>query len=149
MRLAHRVHTAASPAQVWQVLGDPQRWPEFDVFLRRVRGSSGRVSTGQHLLGLSRLGSLRIPVDVVEAVPERRLVLLVHTAPGLRETVTHEITPAVRGGSDLVVSVVVEGLWARAGALPLWLASGLTARVLASRTDRLARTGGDLRRGTA
>ncbi len=139
MRLSHRVRTTASPAEVWKVLGDPQRWPEFDLFLRSVRGAHGAAVTGQHLLGLSRLGSLRIPVDVVEAVPDRRLVLLVHTAPGLRETVTHEITPTVRGGSDVVVSVVVEGLLARVGAVPLWLANGLNARLLAARTDRTAR----------
>ncbi|MCW2778058.1 MAG: Polyketide cyclase / dehydrase and lipid transport [Frankiales bacterium] len=139
MKLSHRVRTTASPAEVWQVLGDPQRWPEFDLFLRTVRGSHGSAAAGQHLLGLARVASLRIPVDVVEAVPDKRLVLLVHTAPGLRETITTEITPAVRGGSDLVVSVVVEGLWARAGALPLWLACGLQARLLAARTDRSAR----------
>ena len=139
MRLSHRVRTTASPAEVWTVLGDPRRWPEFDLFLRTIRGSHGAAATGQHLLGLARLASLRIPVDVVEAVPDRRLVLLVHTAPGLRETVTHEITPAVRGGSDIVVSVVVEGLWARFGAVPLWLASGVSARMLAARTDRSAR----------
>ena len=139
MRLSHRVRTSASPAEVWAVLGNPQRWHEFDLFLRTVRGSHGSAASGQHLLGLARLASLRIPVDVVEAVPDKRLVLLVHTAPGLRETVTHEITPAVRGGSDVVVSVVVEGLWARFGAVPLWLASGLSARVLAARTDRTAR----------
>ena len=139
MRLSHRVRTSASPAEVWAVLGDPQRWPEFDPFLRTVRGAHGPAASGQHLLGLARVASLRIPVDVVEAVPDKRLVLLVHTAPGLRETVTHEITPAVRGGSDVVVSVVVEGLWARFGAVPLWLASGLSARVLAASTDRTAR----------
>ena len=142
MRLSHRVRTTASPAEVWAVLGEPRRWPEFDPFLRSVRGSHGAAATGQHLLGLARLASLRIPVDVVEAVPDKRLVLLVHTAPGLRETVTHEITPAVRGGSDIVVSVVVEGLWARFGAVPLWLASGVSARVLASRTDRSVREQG-------
>lgn len=139
MRLSHRVRTTASPAEVWEVLGDPRRWPEFDLLLRSVRGSHGPAASGQHLLGLARLLSLRIPVDVVEAVRERRLVLLVHTAPGLRETVTHEITPTLRGGSDVVVSVVVEGLWARAGAVPLWLASGVNARLLAARTDRTAR----------
>ena len=139
MRLSHRVRTTASPAEVWSVLGDPRRWPEFDPFLRAVRGSHGAAATGQHLLGLARLASLRIPVDVVEAVPDRRLVLLVHSAPGLRETVTPELTPAVGGGCDIVVSVVVEGLWARFGAVPLWLASGLAARVLAAGTDRSAR----------
>ena len=139
MRLTHRVRTTATPAEVWQLLGDPARWPEFDPFLRRVRGSHGAASSGQHLLGLHRVLSLPIPVDVVESVPERRLVLLVHLAPVLRETVTHEITPAVRGGSDVVVSVVVEGLWARAGALPLWGAAVVNARLLAARTDRTAR----------
>lgn len=142
MNLSHRVRTSATPAQVWQVLGDPQRWPEFDLFLQQVRGSSGRVSTGDHLLGIGRVVPVRIPVDVVEAVAERRLVLRVHVAPGVVEEVTHVLTPGVRGGCHIAVSVVVEGLFARAAVLPLWLARGLTARVLASRVQRLARTAG-------
>ena len=93
VNLSHRVRTSASPAQVWQVLGDPGRWPEFDLFLQQVRGSSGRVSTGDHLLGIGRVVPVRIPVDVVEAVPERRLVLRVHVAPGVVEEVTHALTP--------------------------------------------------------
>jgi len=139
VRLRHRVHTSATPEQVWTVLGDPQRWPEFDLVMHRIRGSSGSAVTGQHLLGIGRAGGLRIPVDVVEAVPERRLVLRVHALPGVVEQITHEITPAPRGGSDLTVSVVVEGLFARAAVAPLWLAGGLTSRVLANRVDRLAR----------
>ncbi|MCU1692252.1 MAG: Polyketide cyclase / dehydrase and lipid transport [Frankiales bacterium] len=139
MKLSHRVRTSASPAEVWAVLADPQRWPEFDLFLRKVRGAHGRATTGQHLLGVARVASLRIPLDILEAVPEKRLVILVHTAPGLRETVTTEITPTVRGGSDIVASVVVEGLWARAGALPLWMASALNLRLLATLTERAVR----------
>ncbi len=139
MRLVHRAHTSASPAEVWQLLGDPQCWPQFDLWLRRVRGAHGTVTTGQHLLGLGRLVSLRIPVDVVEAVPDRRLVLLVHAAPGVRQQVTTELTPVVRGGCDVRVSVVVDGLFARVAFVPLWLAGGLTVRVLATRTDRDAR----------
>ena len=140
--LRHRVRTRASPAQVWQVLGDPQRWPEFDLFLRQVRGSSGRVSTGDHLLGIGRVLPVRIPVDVVEAVPERRLVLRLHLAPGVVEEVTHVLTPAVRGGCSVAVSVVVDGLFARVAALPLWLSRGLTSRLLALRVERLARAAG-------
>lgn len=139
MRLVHHVHTAASPAQVWELLGDPARWPEFDVFLRRVRGSHGRAATGQHLLALHRVLSLRIPVDILEARPEQRLVLLLHAAPGVREQVTHELTPGLRGGCDIRVSVVVEGLFARAAFVPLWLAGGLTTRVLATQSTRAAR----------
>ena len=139
MRLRHRVHTSATPAQVWTVLGDPQRWPEFDLLMHRIRGSAGQAVTGQHLLGIGRGGGLRIPVDVVEAVPERRLVLRIHAVPGVVEEITHEITPLLRGGCDLTVSVVVEGLFARVAFAPLWLAGGLTTRVLASRVERLAK----------
>lgn len=139
MRLRHHARTSATPTQLWAVLGDPQRWPEYDLFLHRVRGSSGRAVTGQHLLGVGRAFGVRMPIDVVEAVPEKRLVVRVHLAPGVVEEVTHEITPLVRGGSDLAVSVVVEGLFARGAAVPLWVARGMTTRVLARRVERLAK----------
>ena len=138
MRLRHRVRTSASPTQVWTMLGSPERWQEYDVFLRRVRGAAGPATAGQHLLGVARWFALGIPIDVVEAVPERRLVVRVHAAPGVLQEVTSEITPLVRGGCDLVVSVVVEGLFARPAAVPLWLASGLTVRVLARRVEQIA-----------
>ena len=147
MRLAHRARTSASPAQVWSLLGSPQRWPEFDLFFRRVRGAE-RVRSGQTLLGIARLTSLRIPVDVVDAVPEQRLELYLHTAPGVWERVVYEIAPSVRGGSHLRVSVVVDGLFARTAVAPLWVASGLTLRVLAARAEREARAARQ-RRGAA
>jgi len=139
VRLQHRVHTSATPAQVWTVLGNPSRWSDFELLMQQVRGAAGTASTGQHLLGIGRVVGLRIPVDVVEAVPERRLVLRIHALPGVVEQITHEIRPATRGGSDLTVSVVVEGTFARVAVAPLWLAGGLTTRVLASRVERLAK----------
>ena len=140
MKLAHRVHTAASPAQVWELLGSPDRWPSFDPLLHRVRGASGRAVAGQHLLGVSRGVGLRIPVDVVECVPEQRLRLVVRTLPGVSQEELFELTPALRGGCDISVSLVVEGVFARAAVLPLWAASGVTARLLAAQTDKLARS---------
>ena len=140
MRLAHRARTRATPAQVWQVLGEPGRWPEFDPTLRKVRGATGAALPGQALVGVSRIGGLALPIDVVEVVPGSRLVLRVHTAPGVVETVTHEVTPVLQGGADVQVSVVVEGLFARLAVVPLWLASGLTLRLLATRADRIARS---------
>lgn len=139
MRLVQKARTTATPSQVWEVLGDPVRWPEFELFLRRARGSHGALAAGQVLVGVSRVASLAVPIDVLEAEPGSRLVLRVHTAPGVRETVTHEVLPRVAGGSDLRVSVVVEGLFARPAAVPLWLASGLTLRLLVARAERLAR----------
>jgi uncharacterized protein YndB with AHSA1/START domain len=139
VRLVQKARTTASPAQVWEVLGDPARWPEFELFLRRVRGAHGALAAGQTLVGVSRVASLAVPIDVVEVQPGSRLVLRVHTAPGVRETVTHEVLSRVSGGSDVRVSVAVEGLFAGPAAVPLWLASGLTVRLLVARAQRLAR----------
>jgi len=140
MKLVHRVHTSASPAQVWELLGSPERWPSFDLMLHRVRGASGRAVAGQHLLGISRGMALRIPVDVVESLAEQRLRLVVRTVPGVTQEETFELTPAVRGGCDVSVSVVVDGVFARAAVLPVWLASGVTARLLVAQAERLARS---------
>jgi hypothetical protein len=76
---------------------------------------------------------------VLEAAPDERLVLLVHTAPGLRERLAFDLTPSVRRGTDIRMTLVVEGAFALPAAMPRWLASCLTTRVLAARTDRQAR----------
>lgn len=131
--------TCATPAQVWEVLGQPTRWPEFEPLLRRVRGTHGAAAAGQTLLGVSRVANLAVPLDVREVDPARRLVVRVHTAPGVGQVLTVDLVPVVSGGTDIVCSVVVDGLFARAAAGPLWLASGLTVRLLAVRADRLAR----------
>lgn len=138
MRLSHRVGTRATPVEVWSVLGHPARWPEFDLALRRVRGASGEARTGQHLMAAVRGLPVAVPVDVVEAVPSRRLVLRVASLPGMAHEVTTEVVPRLRGGCTLSVRVVTDGLLARPAAVPVWVLSGLTARVLASRCDREA-----------
>jgi len=139
MRLAHHVRTSASPAEVWELMGTPPAWPQFDLFLRRVRGTEGGAATGQHLIGVARWWALGVPIDVLEAVRPERLVLRVRTAPGVTEEVTYVLTPTMRGGTDIRTSVVVEGLLARPAALPLWFANGLSTHLLAARTHRLAR----------
>ena len=136
MRLVHRVHTRAAPSVVWQLLGDGSGWPLFELSLRAVKG---RVRSGAHIMALLRMSAVGIPVDVVEAVPEERLALVVHLMPGLREELTIDLTASVDGGTDIAVSVVVDGVLARPAVLPLWLYDGFTARVLAARSDRLAR----------
>jgi hypothetical protein len=121
------------------VLGEPARWPEFEPFLRRVRGAQRPAAAGQTLVGISRLYNVAVPIDVLEAAPGSRLVLRVHTAPGVRQTMAFELLPVVGGGSDVRVSVVVEGLFARPAAGPLWLSSVLTLRLLVARAERIAR----------
>ncbi len=139
MKLVHRVRTAASPAQVWEVLGTPAHWPQFDLFLAKVRGTDRPAAAGQHLVGVSRWTQLGIPLDVLEVDPERRLVVRIRTAPGLTEELTFVLTPTTKGGTVISVATVVEGLFARPAAPVLWLANGLNARVLARRTHNRAR----------
>ena len=142
MRLVHRVHTVhtkATPAQVWAVLGTPTNWPQFDLFLSKVRGTDRPASVGQHLVGISRWTQLGIPLDVLEVVPEHRLAMRVRTAPGMTEELTFVLTPTTRGGTDISISIVVDDLFARAAAPLLWAANGLNIRVLARRTSRFAR----------
>jgi hypothetical protein len=139
MRLEHRVHTGATPGQVWAVLGDPSAWPTIELFTRGIRGRATRVLAGQRLMALVRMSVVAIPVDVLEVVPEERLVLLVHTAPGLREQLSFDLTPSLSRGCDIRVSIGLEGPFALGALAPAWLAAGLTARVLAARTQRQAR----------
>lgn len=140
MRLAHRVSTSAAPAEVWALLGRPRRWPAFNPFLRRVHGAPEAVRTGQTLLGVVRVLGVRVPLDVVEAVPEQRLELLLHTAPGIRHRLVFDVAPQLRGGSALRLTVGVEGLFARAAFVPLWLGDGVLLRVLVVQAEREARS---------
>ena len=125
MKLVHRVRTPASPAQVWEVLGTPANWPQFDLFLSKVKGSSAPARVGQHLVGISRWTVLGIPLDVLEVEPEQRLVMRIRTAPGITEELTFVLTPTTKGGTDIRVSMVVEGIFARPAIPALWLAAGL------------------------
>lgn len=135
MRFAHRVTTPAAPSEVWAVLEDVERWPEWDPWVRRVE-ARGRVREGQHLMVLARWVPLRVPVDVRLVAPSRGLGVTVHTAPGWREHVDHSVQPGEGGGSVVRVTTVLEGPLARVVALPLWLGSGITTRMLGRRATR-------------
>jgi hypothetical protein len=136
MRLVHRVSTSATPAQVWQLLGSPESWPLFELSLRGVRG---RLASGEPLMALLRFSAIGVPVDVVEVVPEQRLAVVVRLLPGLREELLFELAPALRGGTDISLSVVVDGLLAAPAVVPLWMYDGLITRVLAARSHSAAR----------
>jgi len=136
VRISHRVTTPAEPDEVWAVLEDPSRWPEWDLFLRRVEGGRGRIREGQHLMVTVRGLPVRVPVDVRMVATGRRLGLTVHTAPGLREQVDHDVTRRPRGGSQVRVSTVLEGPFAPLAVVPLWCASALNTWMLGWRATR-------------
>lgn len=136
MRLSHRVTTPAEPEELWTVLEDPSRWPEFDILLRRVEGTRGLVREGQHLLGTARGFPIRIPIDVRLVAKSRHLGLTYYTLPGLREQIDHSLTRRTRGGSELRTSVVLEGPLAPLVIAPVYVSTAVTTWLLGLRATR-------------
>jgi len=151
VRINHRVTTPASPQEVWAVLENPSRWPEFDPFVRRVDSARGLVREGQHLMVVARGLPVRVPVDVRLVASGRRLGVTVHTMPGLREQIDHSVRARPRGGTEVRVTSVVEGPLARFALVPLWLSTGMRARMFGWRATREHRRAGgtDARSGAA
>ena len=139
MRLSHRVHTAGSAADVWSLLGEPRRWPRFDVVLARVVGASGTVVQGQRLVGITRGLPLRIPIDVVRVVPHKAVQLRINAAPGMREEIEYLLVPLPRGGTQVRLTVDLDGPMARAATLAACGTSAMSARLLARRAARARR----------
>jgi uncharacterized protein YndB with AHSA1/START domain len=135
-RLHHQVPCEAPPADVWAVLRDPHRWSEFETFLARVDGAAGHAVEGQRLLAVSRGFPVRIPLDVRRVVPRKALHLTIHSVPGLREELDIVLVPATRGGTQITFIVRLSGPLSGAAVLPLWFASGVTARLLARAAER-------------
>jgi hypothetical protein len=147
VRISHRVHTSAPPPDVWAVLSQPRRWPEFELSLTRVHGAADVAAQGQRLVAISRGFGLRLPVDVGHVIPRKALLVRVRVMPGLTEDVEYVLVPAARGGTDITVIVSAAGPLARAALLPLWSNAAFGVRLLARRAvderrHRLRSTGG-------
>ena len=138
MRITHRVASRAGVDDVWAALGDPTRWPEHDVLVDRVECVRGHAREGQHLVVVTRGLRLRIPVDVRIVVPGRHLGLSVRTAPGLTHEIDVMLTPRPRGGTQVRVQVLLDGVFARWWWLPEWTTRAVSTRLLARRAMRAA-----------
>lgn len=141
------MHTPAPPADVWAVLSQPRRWPEFELSLARVHGAAGAAVQGQRLVAISRGLGLRLPVDVGPVVSRKSLLVRVRLLPGLAHDVEYVLVPAARGGTDITVIVTTSGPLARAALVPLWSNAALGVRLLARRAveerrQRLRSAGG-------
>jgi hypothetical protein len=69
-------------------------------------------------------------------VPRKALHVTVHSIPGLREEIDIVLVPATRGGTQITVLVRLTGPLAAAMVLPVWLGSGMTARLLVKAAER-------------
>lgn len=131
-RVSATARSAATPTGVWSVLGDPVRWPEFGLGLGRVAGSHGeRTNDTQRLVGVVRWIGIPLPIDVVECSPGQHLQMRLWVAPGLTVTITFDTTASVRGGTDIAVTTMPQGPFARLALLPSLVSVTVTARMLA------------------
>jgi hypothetical protein len=92
----------AVPEQVWAVLSDVERWPEWDSGVAAVEGRAtpdGKVTIRSHAAP-----GRAFPVRVTELEPPTRLRLSGGMPLGLfRGVRTFDITPAPEGGSTFRV----------------------------------------------
>ena len=104
---------AASPDQVWAVLADPQRYPDWVVGARAVRGVDGDwPEPGARLHHRSGSGPLEVAdhTEVVASEPARRLELQANLRPVGRARVELVLRPDGDG------TLVEMSEWARSPA---------------------------------
>lgn len=90
-----RISVAAPPAQVWQVLADVTRWPEWTPTMKAVTLLDGALRVGARV----RVEQPRLPpaVYTVTELAEGRAFTWRMNAPGVIGTATHAVTPTAQG----------------------------------------------------
>jgi uncharacterized membrane protein len=94
--------------QVWEVLADVERWPEWASTVTSVR----RLDDGPLAVGSkARIEQPRIPPTeyVVTELEPGRSVTWVATGPGVRTTARHLLEPLDGGGTRVTLAVEQAG----------------------------------------
>jgi uncharacterized protein YndB with AHSA1/START domain len=125
MRFEHAIEISATPARVWEVYSDVERWHEWTASITSVELLDGPLRVGAR----ARVRQPKLPVAVwtVTAYDEGRSFTWTSGAPGLRTTGTHLVEPSGDGARG-TARLDQEGLF---GGLVGRLSRGLTERYLA------------------
>jgi uncharacterized membrane protein len=108
-----RIHVDAPAADVWAVMSDVARWPEWTASVRRVqpldpgRSDSRPLAVGQRF----RVEQPKLPTvvwEVTDVRPERAFAWTAR-APGVTSVAVHEIEPAAGGGVDVRLAIEQRG----------------------------------------
>jgi len=103
------VEIAATPAQVWPVMVDVEKWPEWTASVKRIKLlTPGPLRIGSR----ARVHQPKLPPAfwrVTELVPGSHFTWL-SSAPGVRVTARHVIEPAPTG-SRVTLSIQYEGMF--------------------------------------
>jgi uncharacterized protein YndB with AHSA1/START domain len=102
------IDVAASPARVWEVLVDVERWPEWSDSVSSVRSlDAGPLAVGSRV----EIAQPRIPTGtytVTSLVPGSAFTWE-QRQPGSTVTAHHECTPLPDGGTRVELRVVMRG----------------------------------------
>lgn len=127
--------SAAPVTDVWALLVDPTRWPEFEPAIRRVVAEppdeAAEVEAGKRLRAQLRLSAVQIPVEIDHVVNRSSLAVTARLLPGLAEEVEHLVIPSATGGTQVTVRIRLNGPFALPALLPRWIARVVTVRLLA------------------
>lgn len=134
-----RASSAAPVSEVWAVLAHPERWSEFDPFVRAVEPADQDADTesgfdlmaGQQLLARVRLSGRRVPVEVDHVVNRSSLATRARLFHGLAEEVEHVLIPQASGGTLVTARITLHGPLALAALLPRWGFRAMAVRLLA------------------
>ncbi len=125
MRFSVSIDIHATPAAVWAVLEDVERWPEWTPTMTSVkRLDEGRLAVGSR----ARIRQPRLPPAVwtVTALDAGRGFTWVGRGPGIVTTADHWIEP-VGDGCRVMLAVAFTG---PLGAMLGWITRSLTARYI-------------------
>jgi hypothetical protein len=103
------IEVAASPDQVWNVLVDVERWPEWTDSVTSVRPlDAGPLEVGSRV----EISQPRIPTATytVTALEPGRAFTWEQQQPGSRVAAHHECAPLPDGGTRVELKVVMSGV---------------------------------------
>lgn len=136
-----RASSAAPVSDIWALLVHPERWPQFDPFIRVVEPADEidltdaegvfEVVAGQHVVAELRLSRRRVDIEVDHVVNRSSLATRVHVLPGLAEEVEHLLIPQASGGTLVTVRFTLHGPLALPALIPRWLFRAVAVRLLA------------------
>jgi uncharacterized membrane protein len=104
MDIERTIEIAAAPEQVWSVIADVERWPEWTASVRSVELlDEGRFEVGSR----ARIRQPRLPVAVwtVTALEPGHSFEWRNVGPGLKSVGAHQVEATASGGSRVTLSL--------------------------------------------
>ncbi len=135
MEYQQSIDIAAPAAEVWAVLFDVERWPEWTASVSSVR----RLDSGPLAVGSTvRIKQPRLPSTVwrVTDVRPGASFSWIAEGPGVRTMADHEVTSRGAGGATATLRVRPDG---PVGKMVGRLTAGLTRRYVALEAEGLKR----------